>query len=251
MSGDAWERARSPPEAPFWRIPRSAAEEHGRKGEYDMQQSTNANIEQRFGHALAEVRSIIDEHEKMCAERVQAAEGKAQADINRFEVATAELAQARRELSALSVERASLPLEAYTASMDGDVELEATLKARYASIAPEHIEHLRGRIEALEREVAELGGTESGAAKRAYTNARDAYTEVLRDLEAFEERIGEQKAAVEESQERLWAGRRAAEEQLSFLRGIEQAQRREERAEAAKREEAGRAVTGTRGKVVG
>ncbi len=216
-----------------------------------MQQSSEVNISERFGHALAQVRSIIDEYEELCTERVQAAEAKAQGDISRFAEASGELAQARRKLTDLETERAQLPLAAYTAGMDGDSDRESELRARYTSIGPEHLAHLRGRIEALAAEVASLGGTESGAAKRAYTNARDAYTEVLRDLEAFEERIGEQKGAVEESRERLWAGRRAAEEQLSFLRGIEQAQRREERAEAAKREEAGRAVTGTRGKVVG
>ncbi len=206
---------------------------------------------ERFADAVEEVRNILAEHEKMCAERVQAAEGKAQADISRFAAAAEELAQARRELAALAEERERLPFEAYRASMDGDAEREEALRARYQEIAPEHIEHLRGRIEALEREVASLGGTESGAAKRAYTNARDAYTEVLRALEAFEERIGEQKAAVGELRSKYWTGQRGVVEQLSFLRGIEQSARREARAEAAKREEARRAVTGTRGKVVG
>ncbi len=213
-------------------------------GEVDMQQSTNANIEQRFGHAVEEVQNILAEHEKTCAERVRAAEETAQGDIARFGEVSGELAQARRKLTDLETERAQLPLAAYTAGMDGDSDRESELRARYTSIGPEHLAHLRGRIEALAAEVASLGGTESGAAKRAYTNARDAYTEVLRDLEAFEERIGEQKAAVEESRERLWAGRRAAEEQLSFLREIEQAQRREERAEAARRSEGARRGAG-------
>ncbi|MDP9488112.1 MAG: hypothetical protein M3Q49_20375 [Actinomycetota bacterium] len=216
-----------------------------------MQQSSEVNISERFGRALGEVRSIIDEHEELCTERVREAEAAAQGDISRFGEASGELAQARRELSALEEEREGLPFMAFRANLDGDAEREEALRARYASIAPEHIEHLRGRIEALEREVASLGGTESGAAKRAYTNARDAYTEVLRALEAFEERIGEQKAAVGELRSKYWTGQRGVVEQLSFLRGIEQSARREARAEAAKREEARRAVTGTRGKVVG
>ncbi|MDP9478676.1 MAG: hypothetical protein M3R38_23840 [Actinomycetota bacterium] len=67
-----------------------------------MQQSTNANIEQRFGRAVEEVRSIIDEHEELCSEQVAAAEAKAQGDINRFEEVCEELARGRRELSALA-----------------------------------------------------------------------------------------------------------------------------------------------------
>ncbi len=209
-----------------------------------MQQGSEENIGERFAHALAEVRSIIDEYEELGTERVRAAEETARSDIARFGEVSEQLERERRELAELEEERERLPFEAFRANMDGDAEREAQLRKRHREIKPEHLEALRRSCGELEAEKNRLGGTESGAEKRAYTNARDAYTEVLRDLEAFEERTGEQKAVVEESRERLWAGRRAAEEQLSFLRGIEQAQRREERADAAKREEAGRAVTG-------
>ncbi len=248
MSADAWERARSPPRRPrFWRIFRSVAEAHEREREAGMQQSSEVGTEERFGHALEEVRSIIDEHDRLCTEQVEAAEELAQGDRARFGEASGELAQARRELTELEEERNRLPFEAYRANLDGDIEREEALRSRHQEIKPEHLDRLRGRIGVLEREVAELGGTENGAAKRAYTNARDAYTEVLRSLEAFEERIGEQKAAAGESRSRLWNGRRAVEEQLSFLRGIEQSARREARAEAAKREEEARRAAAGRG----
>ncbi|MDP9478677.1 MAG: hypothetical protein M3R38_23845, partial [Actinomycetota bacterium] len=70
--------------------------------------------------------------------------------------------------------------------MGGDTALERELKARYASIAPEVLERLRGRCEALAGEVAELGGTSRGAERRAHGNALEAYGSVLADLERFE-----------------------------------------------------------------
>ncbi len=226
--------------APLWRNFRLADEAH--KGERDMQQSSEVDTEARFAHALAQVRSILDEHEKSCDVRVRAAEAKAQGDRARFGEASEELAQARRELSALEAERASLPLAAYTASMDGDAEREATLKARYASIAPEHIERLRGRCETLAGEVASLGGTASGAEKRALKNVRAAYDSVLQSMGEVEGRIDLLKSAAEELRSKLWSGQRAVAEQQNLLREVEQAQRREERAEAARSEEARRGV---------
>ncbi len=212
-----------------------------------MQRSSEENIGERLEPALAQVRSIIEEHERLCAERVEEAEAKAQGDINRFGEASGELAQARRELSALEAERASLPLAAYTASMDGDSDRESELRARYARIAPEHIEHLRSRIEALEREVSSLGGTSRGAERRAHGNALEAYGSVLADLERFEDQIAGLKEAVAEARGKLGNGQRRVEEHLQLLRQLE----RDERREAARSAEARRAVTGTRGKVVG
>nr|MDP9477882.1 hypothetical protein [Actinomycetota bacterium] len=63
-----------------------------------MQQGS-ANIEERFGRALREVQNLLDEHARLCAERVAAAEEKARGDRDRFAEASGELAQARRELS--------------------------------------------------------------------------------------------------------------------------------------------------------
>ncbi len=210
-----------------------------------MQQSSEVNTEQRFGLALAQVRSIIDEHEELCAERVQAAEAKAQGDRARFAEASGELAQARRELTDLETERAQLPLAAYTAGMNGDTALESELRARYQEIAPENLERLRGRCETLAGEVAELGGTESGAAKRALKNVRGVYASALQSMGEFEGRIDGLKSAAEESRSKYWSGQRDVEEQQNLLREVEQAQRREARAEAARRsEEAGRAVAG-------
>lgn len=208
-----------------------------------MQQSSEVNIEERFGHALAEVRNILDEHEISCAERVRAAEAKAQGDIDRFDEASEQLARARRELAALERERERLPLQAYTAGLDGDIEREEALRKRHQEIKPEHLDHLRGRIEALEREVASLGGTASDAEKQAYTNARDVYTDSLQSLEALEERIGEQKAAVGESRSSLWNGRRRVDEHLNLLRELARDERRVAKGEAARRAtEAGRAA---------
>ncbi len=211
-----------------------------------QQSSTNANGEERFGRAIEEVQNILAEHEKTCAERVQAAEEKAQGDINRFGEASEQLTDARRELAGLEGERERLPLMAYTARMDGDSDRESELQARYASIGTEVLERLRGRIEALEREVASLGGTSRGAERRAHGNALEAYASVLADLERFEDQIAEQKAAVAEARGKLGNGQRAIEEHLQLLRQLE----RDERREAARSAEAaGRAVTGTRGRV--
>ncbi len=212
--------------------------------ERDMQSSERNNIGQRFGHALDALRTILAEHEKTCAERVQAAEAKAQDDRARFAEASEELAQARRELSALSAERDRLPFEAYAANLDGDAEREATLKARYASIAPADLEALRGRCEALAGEVASLGGTASDAEKRALKNVRGVYASVLQSMGEFEGRIDLLKSAVAESRSKYWSGQRDVAEQLNSLRGIEQAQRREERAEAARRSEGARRGAG-------
>ncbi len=239
MSGDAWERARSPPEAPFRRIPDQQMSI--REREVDMQGS-EVNISERFGHALAQVRNILDEHEISCAERVRAAEEKAQGDINRFGEASGELTQARRELSALEAERGRLPFEAYAANLDGDIGQEEALRSRYQEINPEHLDHLRGRIETLEREVASLGGTASGAEKRALKNVRAAYDSVLQSMGEVEGRIDLLKSAAEELRSKLWSGQRAVAEQQNLVREVEQAQRRQERAEAARSEEARRGV---------
>ncbi len=204
---------------------------------------------ERFADAVEEVRNILAEHEKMCAERVQAAEGKAQDDRARFAEASEELAQARRELSALSAERDRLPFEAYKANLDGDVELEAQLRERHQEIKPEHLEALRRSCGELEAEKNRLGGTASGAEKRALKNVRGVYASVLQSMGEFERRIDGLKSAVGESRSKYWSGQRDVAEQQNLLREVEQAQRREERAEAARRsEEAGRAVTGTRGR---
>lgn len=101
-----------------------------------MQQSS---VEERFVRVVEEARDIIGEHARSCAERGRAAEEAAQGAINRFAEVSGELAQARRELSALEEEREGLPFMAFRASMDGDAEREEALRARYASIAPEHI----------------------------------------------------------------------------------------------------------------
>ncbi len=209
-----------------------------------MQQSTNANIEERFGRALREVENLLDEHARLCAERVAAAEEKARGDRDRFAEASGELTDARRELADLVEERASLPLAAYTASMDGDSDRESALRARYTSIALEHLDHLRGRIEALAAEVAALGGTESGAEKRALKNVRAAYDSVLQSTAEVEGRIDLLKSAAEELRSKLWSGQRAVAEQQNLLREVEQAQRREERAEAARRSEGARREAG-------
>ncbi len=219
---------------------------HG-KGEDDMQQSSDVNVEERFGHAVEEVRNLLDEHERWCAQRCAAAEAAAQGDITRFEEASEQLADARRKLADLEEERERLPFEAYRASMGGDTALESELKARYASIAPEDLEALRRSCGELEAEKNRLGGTARGAEKRAHKNARDAYASVLRSLEEAEGRIDRLKAAVGESRAKLWNGQRRVEEQLNFLRGIEQDERREARAEAAKREEEARHAAGGRG----
>ncbi len=215
-----------------------------------MQQSSEGSIEERFGHALAQVRSIIEEHERLCAERVRAAEEKAQGDVARFAEASGELAQARRELSALETERAQLPLAAYTASMGGDAVLERELRARYQEIKPEHLEALRRSCGELEAEKNRLGGTASGAEKRALKNVRAAYSFALQSLQEFEGRIDLLKAAVGESRAKLWNGQRRVEEQQNFLRAIEREERRGARVEAAKREEEARRAVTSRGRRV-
>ncbi len=217
-----------------------------------MQQNNAVNVEERFGRAVEEVQNILAEHARLCAERVAAAEETAQGDRARFAEASGELAQARRDLSALSAERDRLPFEAYTASMDGESDRESELRARYQEIEPGHLEALRRSCGDLEAEKNALGGTASAAEKRALKNVRGVYASVLQSLQEFEGRTDGLKAAVGESRSKYWNGQRGVEEQLSFLRGIEQGERREARAEAAKREEeARRAVTGTRGKVIG
>ncbi|MDP9480836.1 MAG: hypothetical protein M3R38_35095 [Actinomycetota bacterium] len=202
-----------------------------------MQQSTNANIEQRVEHALAQVRSIIDEYEELCSEQVAAAEAKAQGDRARFAEASEQLTDARRELAALEEERASLPLAAYTAGMGGDTARERELRARYTSIAPEHLEALRRSCGELEAEKNALGGTESGAEKRALKNVRAAYASVLQSTGEFEGRIDLLKSAAEELRSKLWNGQRGVEEQQNFLRAIEREERRGARVEAARRSE--------------
>ncbi len=208
-----------------------------------MQQGSE-NIEERFGHALAEVRSIIDEHEISCAERVRAAEEKARGDRARFAEASEKLARGRRELTALVEERERLPFEAYRAKLDGDTALEGELQTRYASITPEHLEALRRSCGELEAEKNALGGTASGAEKRALKNVRGVYASVLQSLQEFEGRTDGLKSAVGESRSKYWSGQRAVEEQQNLVREVEQAQRREERREAARSAEERRAVTG-------
>ncbi|MDP9485018.1 MAG: hypothetical protein M3Q49_04355 [Actinomycetota bacterium] len=214
-----------------------------------MQQSTSANIEQRFGHAVEEVQNILAEHEKTCAERVQAAEGKGQGDRARFAEVCEELARGRRELTALVEERERLPFEAFRANMDGDVELEAQLRKRHQEINPEHLEALRCSCGELEAEKNALGGTSRGAERRASGNALEAYASVLADLERFEDRIAALREPVAEVRGKLGNGQRRVEEHLQLLRQLERDERREERAEAARRSEG--AVTGTRGRVIG
>jgi chromosome segregation ATPase len=209
-----------------------------------MRKSSEGNIlDERFEHALGVVRNILDEHEISCAERGRVAEEAAQADISRFAEVSGELAQARRELSALEEERAALPLAAYKAGLDGDLGRESELRERYASIAPEDLEALRDRCVALEAEAEALGGTASDAEKRAHTSARDAYTEVLRDLEQFEERIDGLKSAVGELRSKYWNCQRRVDEHLNLLREIGRDERRQAKGEAARRAtETGRAA---------
>ncbi len=202
------------------------------------------NIQQRFVHAIEGVRSIIDEHERHCAEQVAAAEETARGDIARFGEASEELEEGRRKLVALEEERSQLPFAAYRAKLDGDAALEGELQARYASIAPEDLEALRRSCGELEAEKNALGGTASGAKKRAHKNARDAYASVLQSMGEFEGRIDGLKAAVGESRSKYWNGQRGIEEQQNLLREVEQAQRREARAEAARRSEGARREAG-------
>ncbi len=206
-----------------------------------MQQGSES-IEERFGHALREVRSIIDEHEELCTERVQAAEAAAQGDISRFGEASGELAQARRDLSVLEEEREGLPFAAYRASMDGDAEREREIKKRYQEIKPEHLEALRRSCGDLEAEKSALGGDTRGAERRAHGFALEAYASVLADLERFEDEIGGLAEALAEARGKLGNGQRRVEEHLQLLRQLERDERREERAEAARRSEG--AVTG-------
>ncbi|MDP9481565.1 MAG: hypothetical protein M3R38_38870, partial [Actinomycetota bacterium] len=147
--------------------------------------------------------------------------------------------------------RDRLPFEAYKANLDGDVELEAQLRERHQEIKPEHLEALRRSCGDLEAEKNALGGTSRGAERRARGNALEAYGSVLADLERFEDQIAGLKEAVAEARGKLGNGQRAVEEHLQLLRQLERDERREERREAARSAEERRAVTGTRGKVVG
>ncbi|MDP9479868.1 MAG: hypothetical protein M3R38_30105 [Actinomycetota bacterium] len=212
-----------------------------------MQRNSEVDTEARFGHALQEVRSIIDEHEELCTERVQAAEAAAQGDRARFAEASEQLERERRELAGLEEQRSRLPLEAYRAQLDGDTDRESELRARYEEIKPERLDHLRGRIETLAGEVASLGGSASGAEKRALKNVRGVYASVLQSMGEVEGRLSGLKEVVAESRSKYWSGQRGVEEQMNFLRGIEQQERRAERAEAAKLEEASRHAAAGRG----
>lgn len=237
--------ARSPPP----RRPTSEVAENHLTKEKIMNQNSD---HERFAHALVEAGAILDEHARSSHERGRVAEEKARSDVDRFEEASGELARARRELSGLEGERAALPLQSYTAGLDGDTALEEELRARYASITPGDLEALRDRCEALEREVGSLGGTSRGAERRAHEKALEAHASVGRSLETFEEQIDALRAAAREARVPLAAGTERLEGQLQFLRQIERDERRAAKGEAARRsEQAGRAVTGIRGKGIG
>ncbi len=212
-----------------------------------MQQSSNANVQERVWYAVGEVRSLLTEYERCCAEQVGEAEETARSDRARFAEVCEQLTRERRELAALEEERERLPFAAYRASMDGAVELEAQLRKRHREIKPENLERLRGRIEALAAEAASLGGTARGAEKRAHKNVRAAYASVLRSLQEVEGRIDPLKVAAEELRSKYWTGQRGVEEQLNFLREIEREERRGARGEAAKREEEARRAAAGRG----
>ncbi|MDP9477189.1 MAG: hypothetical protein M3R38_16180 [Actinomycetota bacterium] len=216
-----------------------------------MRQNSAVDVGERFGRAVEGVRNLLDEHARLCAERVAAAEAAAQGDISRFAQASEQLTDARRELADRETERASLPLAAYTAGMNGDTALESELRARYQEIEPGHLDHLRGRIETLAAEVASLGGDTRGAERRAHGFALEAYGSVLADLGRFEDQIAGLREAVAEARAKLGNGQRAVEEHLQLLRQLERDERHEERREAARSAEARRAVTGTRGRVIG
>ncbi len=218
-----------------------------KEGEHDMQQGSDANVEERFGHAVEEVRNLLDEHGRLCSERVEEAEAAARGDVVRFGEVCEELARGRRELASIEEEREELPFEAYRASMDGDVELEAQLRKRHQEIKPGNLETLRRSCGELEAEKNRLGRTARGAEKRGYENARDSYASVLQSLGELEGRIDLLKAAAGELRSKYWNGQRRVEEQLKFLRGIEQEERREARGEAARREEEARAKAARRG----
>ncbi len=212
-----------------------------------MQQGSDVNVEERFGHAVEEVRTVLNEYQRSCAERGEEAEEKARGDVGRFAEVCEELGRVRRELAGLEEECERLPFEAYRANMDGDAELEARLRTRHQEIKPADLETLRGRCEALAEEADSLGGTARGAEKRAYENARAAYATVRQSMAACEGQIDTLKAAVEENRSTLWIGQRRVDEHLNLLRETEQAERREARAEGARREEQARAKAARRG----
>ncbi len=215
-----------------------------------MQQGSEA-VEERFGHAVTEVQSLLDEHERHCAEQVAAAEETAQSDTARFKEVCEELERGRRKLAGLAEQRSQLPFAAYRAKLDGDTALEGELQARYASITPEDLEALRRSCGDLEAEKNALGGTSRGAERRAHGNALEAYASVLAELERFEDQIAGLKEAVAEARGKLWSGQRRVEEHLQLLRQLERDERRDERREAARSADERRAVTGTRGAVIG
>ncbi len=215
-----------------------------------MQQGSDVNVEERFGHAIEEAQTILAEYERCCAEQVAAAEETAQDDIARFAEVSEELVRERRKLAGLEEERSQLPFAAYRAKLDGDTALEGELQARYASITPEDLEALRRSCGELEAKKNALGGTSRGAERRAHGNALEAYGSVLADLECFEDQIAGLKEAVAEARGKLGNGQRRVEEHLQLLRQLERGERREERREAARSAEA-RRVTGTRGEVIG
>lgn len=75
---------------------------------------------------------------------------------------------------------------------------------------------------------------------------------MLADLERFEDQIAGMKEAVKKARVPLEGGKHRVEDHLQFLRQIERDERREAKGEAARRsEQAGRAVTGIRGKGIG